>query len=348
MNKSSFIGKIICLSFAFVLLVTLSVLNTGRKAVMAGAGSGIDEQINTVQEMSDMIESFSGMFGGVNFSSSEGPETVKRSFADDNVAKQKYQSATMNEISSVHANSSMRVDGNYATASVNYQRDLTYYITDYAFYYVADCVMSVNAMSSISGQTQSTSASISMNMELYYDTSIALIRFNRLSVSTKGVNTTGVEKIIGKWIEFGVEDADVVDDLIGSVNDANINFLKMLDDSIDNYKETGFVKTGNIYTLTDEAFKAFAKRVLSLYQIDVDLGEDGLDLSGSMTVDLTNNKNPKVRFELREKFGSSSSNTTSASEYDVIEFRNINNTVIRLPDNIQTYSVQELEGLFGG
>ena len=338
MEKNNVVKKVICFAVCIVLLIIALVFSGGTGEVTAGKGRGTDAKITS-------LEQFSNMFSKLSQTSAVAAAEGER--------EKEYTSFTMHETSSVtiSVNSTSRgIDYSSSHYKTVMHRTLDYFYTEDTVYYCADMIFATTSKTEKnSEETKTDKRSVSLNMKLYLGEDYALLKFDRFLSSVTDGDSICTDNIIGKWFKFEQGDS-VVNSLI-SVNDYNNRFLNLLSGYLESYYEKGFEKSGEIYTLSNSAFKSFVKAALSIYGASSSGSDD--DIDGELIVDIEDATKPQVSFGLKEENQVSNrengySFEMNAKENDVLEFMNINNTIVKIPKNINTYSVEDLKDCIGG
>lgn len=357
--KKQIIKHGIVLAVALVLLITASVLTLGTGKVSAGAGNGTDAKIMSIEDMSQLLQSFSARVPG------EKEEPVaKTSVRLSDTESSAYTSVTMEEISTWELEFSESVEDRYGdrkmdSHSVKMDRTLKVYMTENVSYYVSDFDF-VQSSKSEDGETKlSQNEYSSCKIEVYLAEDAAMIRMDRCSAETNGVLSKNINKFTGKWIdlmsaeEIGLS-ADEAVEMMTAINAANYNILSLMGDFIS--EREGFTSSDDtVFTMKKDTFDAFLRALLIL------MGEKSLigDTEGEFVVDLHQANVPKVYFDLYNSYSDSKRSefvqTPGGSGYytpsqnvslkfnekDDFTFYNINNTVIGDPPHADL-TVKEL------
>lgn len=347
MEKNNVVKKVICFAVCIVLLIIALVFSGGTGGVTAGKGRGTDAKITS-------LEQFSDLFSRLSQSSAVAAVDSKAVAVAERKQEKEYTSFTMHETSNIKVSADSYIRGNTYSSSRNktvLRRTIDYYYTEDAVYYSADMIFATTYTTEKSGESKTVKSSVSLNMDLYLGANYALLRFNRFLSSVTDSDFIGTDNIIGKWFKF--EEGDSVVSSLISVNDYNSRFLNLLSGYLKSYYEKGFDKSGDVYKLSNSAFKSFVKSALSIYGASSSGSDE--DMDGELIVDIEDATKPQVSFGLKEEYKDSENNANysysiemNAKESDVLEFMNINNTIVNIPKNINTYSVEDLKECIGG
>lgn len=368
------IKRIVWSAVCLVVIVVAVLIGVDYNAVTAGRGNGTNARMTTVDDVSEMLESFSGQLTDFGYGGSE-RDSANALPSGEKAKRNKYSSVTMFERSSVRVSSESQssiTELNRFSKSTM-QRELSVYIVPGITYYHVVATMASDSMyyvvakdddgNVIKGpggdptyEEKKAYSDTDLDMELYISESRFLLRFNRLKVAINGKNWTGVERILGKWGDF-TDDTDAGRDfisVIGSVNKSNFRVLGLMGAGISEYKGDGFIKRGDTYIMKDGTFKDFAGSLLSVNGLSS--GALGEGFKGGFEVDLGDAQAPIVSLLLKNDYEKSSSNDTSygsssvwyyanMTEDDVFTFTNINNTAVSLPRNLSTVSAEEFSSI---
>ncbi len=327
------------------LMITSALMSVRNDGVSAGAGSGVNEKIETIDEISELLNSFEDQLTGFHapvdkggiLSVSCGRLGVE---SEQDAGKQEektvYKSVTVSEASSWNVSyysTSYGMEGNssYESAKVKVKREMNVYISGDAVYYVSDFTAMSDYAFSKSGEDAHNDAHniySSMLMKIYLSNDIALLRFDRFQAVSDGEAVTGTEKMLGKWINMSAgEDADVQEAIgeLFSVNEENFKVLALMGKYI-NKREGAFEKKNSVYTMRESTFQSFLSELLTVMGVG---GTPDGNADGSFSVDLYDAEKPEIYFDLSNSYAGGKG---SCSETDDFVFSNINNTVIGMPD----------------
>lgn len=352
MEKKIDVKKIVCLSICVVLIIIACIVGVDYNSIGLKSGSGRNARMSSLEDMSEMLSSFSEPLSGFGYSKKSATLNAK----DGEASTAKYTSVTIHEQTSSYASV---VNGElYATATI--QRSMDIGITSRGTYY--HIVATLSTDSQVREYNEETKedelkkhySDLDLDMEIYMSEDRFLLRFNRFSSATDGKNLMGIERVLGQWADFS-DDSDVgkaVVSSLGSVNNKNFRIFGIMGDYIGRRDEDIFGKRGNVYSLKNEPSKAFASALMNV----VGSGTLDEDFNCVFDVDLSDAASPLVtlmldsdysdRIEVPDESGRGTTKRDVSAriyEKDVFEFTNINNTVIDIPSSISTLTAKEFD-----
>lgn len=352
MERKIDVKKIVCLSICVVLIIVACIVGVDYNSIGLKSGSGKNARMTSLDDMSDMLTSFSGQLSGFDYSKQSA--SLKAKEGDTSAAK--YTSVTIHEQTSGYAKS--RYGEQFSTTTI--QRSMDIGITSKETYYHVVATMSYDArMKEYDKETNSTEmknhySDIEIDLEMYMSENRFLLRFNKFSSATDGKNLMGMERVLGQWADF-TDDTDVgrkVISSLGSINNKNFRVFGIMGDYIGRRDEDIFGKRGNVYSLKGDATKSFATAIMRA----VGSGSLATDFECGFDVDLSDDTNPLVtllldsdysdRVEGPSEYGSGTTMydiSARVYEKDVFEFTNINNTVIDIPSSISTLTAEQFD-----
>lgn len=311
MERSLLRNRLISLCVCLVMLIAAGLLSLKETGVHAGEGSGINEQISTVDEFASLLDFTMQDQGGIPLVGTSSEENEEEKEENEEPIKSKYTSVTFSEISALSIS--------MAEGSVSVERDLTIYIAPNSVYYSSDITMYATSGLIVEGF-------VSANLEIYFAKDKSLVKFNRF-YGTGGVFFP--EEIVGKWIDLSQDGSGDIQSAIGMVTDYNFDTLGKIGSYIREYQDTNFTKSGKIYSLKEKEIQAFFES-LSIPSSVYEYMQDGC----SFEIDLTDPESPALYMK--------------GNHYnDNMYFENINNTVVELPSGIDVLTEEEVERIVG-
>lgn len=367
MKKGQLAKSIIIIVLSFVFLILAIVMTSAKQESYGGAGNKTNAKIENLTQAEKMLEVFNG-----NSSISKAATTYAN-----------YTSATA-EVSSYgkmkyEYDYDGRSDDQKSNANVSFSRNMKMYVTEDAALYeismnsnVSSSSIRMSSGSVISSSEQSTHVYIKM---LYYvDSDCAMLRFenymidynskrkqnkdekedkNHMELNVKGLN---------KWIYFDRKKDTKYEDLLDSlltVNDNNFAVMRLLGNYID--QPDFFNVNNNVYKMKKDKTLSFANALMraqfnnSYYSSNY--YDDGDEIG--FEIDLSNSTAPiftltsKVDYndeDIHESYNSNSDSYSSKTNYsgngsDILCFKNINNTKIKMPDADSAMSIEEFSDL---
>ncbi len=347
MEKKVDVRKIVCLSICLVIFVIACVIGVDYSRIGLKTGNGKNARVSSLDDMSEMLSSFSESLSGFDYSHQS--SSLKTKDKDDTSA-QKYTSVTIHEQTSSYASV---VQGDMFS-TVTIQRSMDIGITaSGTYYHVMVTVSSDSRVNDYNKETESNElkkhySDTDIDMELYMSENRFLLRFNKFSSASDGKNSMGVERVLGRWGDFS-DDSDVgrkVVSSLGSVNSKNFRVLKVMGNYIGKHDEDIFVKRGNVYGLESASSKTFAKELFRI----VGSGSLAEQFDCGFDVDLSNDTTPLVTLMLDSDYsdwiksgngGATQYVSARVYEKDIFEFTNINNTVIDMPSSFSALTAEE-------
>lgn len=216
-----------------------------------------------------------------------------------------------------HEFTTMSVRG---ATSFSMKRDLTGYLTDEISFYQSEMSMSF----SVTVDKEKRSAEIYLEMELYIDRTQAFFRIKRYLAGGSGEYQNFPLALLDTWIDCSDEEEML--SALREIGDYNSSVSAYLARFIDRNFEEAFSRRENVYTLRESEFKQlmkdFEREILSQYGLKA-------ALSGELSVDLSEPDAPKMIL-------------TDGNLWDELTFRNIDNTVVSLPAQMDIVSAEDL------
>ncbi len=235
--------KYLLIFLSVALLTTSFVWSNGwlAKPVKAGAGDGTNTPVETIAELSNVIEFIENRFlGGFSLANSVTEPSSQPLASKKPIA---HNSATLVEKT------------NMVTKELVMERDFTLYLTEDASYYVSRGFMSM--------ETPYQTMEQSFDMLIYTDAEHVIIKFNELNMSgaSRSIDqngrlteweyfTTSVNpNYIGKWVALDSTTGNQFIEMLDSMNRETYNLLK---EYVDSVYENEYKKNDTLYTLTKE------------------------------------------------------------------------------------------------
>lgn len=336
MNFKKHIRKGVSLVVVSALVIAAGVLSHEDVGYRVGRGSGTNEKIVRVEELSALLnDCFS--------------EDQNREIATVALTEKQYTSVTMSEVSSVYMDSEIyqRV-GEQAIdlyTKLTMQREMTVYFTDTEALYDSQATVSFKMRQN----DEKNTADISFHIRVYIGPGGTMLNFEEFMVAQNGELFDPIDKVRGKWIGgASVPDPDVEEMLssLTSVNEMNFRTLSTMGDFLEANDSDAFIRNGSQYTMTNESFENFVKELVAILGVSID--EFPIGMSGAFLADFSDNEMPRVSIKL----GSNSKDSSEygrysirMSEADDFVFSNINNTEIELSSGLEVISFAEFKDL---
>ena len=321
---------------AFVLLFSGLFFDVQtRGSVIAGAGSGVSAKVETVGEVVDILKYL--MSRSDNSSDTASAilplsATLNEEAEEEDIIKR--ESATITFLDHQSSYSSLSyASGNYESATVKFDRELTLYITKDKTYYNSNGLYIKNT----SSNGKNHSEYLKFDMEIYLDNGHTFVKYDEFISITDGYSVQIKPENMGKWIEVPAEAMlDIID-----IDSQNRDSLSYIADLLDNFIKAGIVKRGDDGVAIDsDDFKRF----------DSDNLSDKLFVGGEIDfkVDLSSPRNTYIE-------ASSHLNQEDSDDYETlrnnatvektIKLENIDNTVIKFNKNAVSKVVKTPEDL---
>ncbi len=327
-----------------------------------GKGNGVNAKVESLEELHGVLQSienisFYPQAAALADPVSEAAEhtSVTVIITDDQNAAQTYSRST----ESISSNSS---------SNVAFQRELQIAIAEDAVYYSTTGKMITESASRSQTQLQSGSVTVTESVKNFFDFSFdiylsadqLLIKAERLNGSYSrsysytnsadpSQNKTEEEKDtlyddevydalsgnLGKWIDCR-DHAVFLSELL-SLNEENMDSLLAIGQLIEKASDGTqplFEQEGDRYILREE-------ELLQLFGVSA----DSVDFNGGLTVDLSQSDAPLIQLNGKSKTSADTQGTKATSNANcTFLFKNIDNTVIRLADDLQTIALTDLIG----
>lgn len=354
MSVKSIVKYAVIIVISLALLIAAILIPKTEKAVLAGAGNGTNAEVESIEEVYDLMTVVNGNLralshgmGGIIDYAAEPAEEVNN-----------YTSFTYVQTSNGKASRNMSgsVAGKFSTAkaSEKYAKNLTAYITESASYFVCEVSDLYQSRSTVDGETDKSRFFNSVVMHLYLSEDGALMRFDKIEYVRDGKSHVGdMDKALGKWISFSEEDGEFLIEVISFFKFAFYDSYELIS-TVSNYINDGenFNRAGNVYQLRKEKQLGFYNSLITTHfgsgLDDFDKDKD----SGSFEINVSNGKIPQMTMGVSGKvdeeekiLGSSISVKGSTGVFDKIYFKNVNNTVIDFSDIEAEMSAEEFVGL---
>lgn len=355
-DYAELIKRTLYLVLCFVLVLVAGLLPMEFHAVKAGRGSGTDAQLSGLEEVTTLLNGFSEQLSDRSQISS-GSVSALSSKSDSGASV--YTSVTVKESTSgsVNVSASVRSGSTSASSHVKsyFQREMELYITEEAVLYVS--------AGTIITSTAASSSSLTFDVKIYYDSEKVLLQINRFEIAQTDAEIINLSRIYGKWIELsdGKSSLSSVINSVSDVHEENVEAFELMSEYIDGGE---FDKIGNVYTMTSESFGSFLTDVCEAYGVDLTYSSE--TCSGNFKLDLSDKTQPTISLayavDMTEtetlsgteaiiadalNYDYSYSCTAKMSESDTFTFSHINNTVVRLPNKLETITYDEVEEILG-
>lgn len=371
MNKKQIIVNAVISVLCVAIIIATALIGFLKNEVIAGAGNGTSARIETIEETEKMLSSFQNRLTDYTLEETTpiniGAKTVSVAKKDE----QEYTSLTVNVDSSGSMNyessSSLSMTNNTSwntvKQSMSFDRQMTAYFTEKASYYISDFkiyskVYATSGTNSDSEENE-TKMHISMRMHAYLEKDFALIKIDRMEYVVDGETEMNPANVLGKWVYFSDDDEDEYREIVyslTSVNSSNFEVLAVMSDYIKN--TSYFKKDRQTYNLRDEYIESFTNDVMSAQFNSSAIKFNPETDSGSFSLDLSDRKEPLVKFGTSSQLNQPSKRVDSmfgsywqpeivykASASDIMRFGNINNTVITAPSIDDALTPEDLENI---
>lgn len=329
--------KFVSIALCLIMLVVAIVFVPGnsQKIAMAGPGNGENEKIKSPESFSELMM-FVARDDSYDLSNSQNSDNGQGimllsygSYTNKSDEKKEYDSVT------IHEDARMLISSSYASIkeskSQKYtlSRRMDVYLTEDATYYHSIGLLT----SKYSYRYSSDDAGSSSNEALYFDFDV--------EIYLDKVDGKNYFKI-NKWVMAGSDTVKISDELIGKwfTTNARFNLFSQLDmfnrDSFEQLGEVVDYATGsddlhetrnNMYTVPED-------ELLSILGVS----ESDIKTHGSFKLDLTDNEAPLVSMQL--SYGTEYVSCSTDVSY---QFENINNTVIKMNDNVEIMELDDDE-----
>ena len=354
MSIKSIVKYAVIIVISLALLIAAILVPKNEKAVLAGSGSGTNAEVESIEDVYDLMTIVQGNLNVLSYGVGEITDYAS---APSEEAKN-YTSFTYVQTSNGKASSNMSgsVAGKFssAKASEKYERNLTAYITESASYFVCEVSNLHQSRSSVEGKTEKSRAYSSVVMHLYIAEEGAMIRFEKMERMSDGKSSLGkMDKALGKWISFSAEDGEFLAKVIHFFNFAFYDSYDLLS-TLGSYMNDSenFSGAGKVYQLRKENEPHFFNSLISTH-FGGSLASFNKDKdTGSFEINLSNGKVPQISMGLSGKvdedekiLGSSISVKSSTATFDKIYFKNVNNTVIDISGIQAAMTAEEFVGL---
>lgn len=346
---------------SFALLAGAIVLSYDPPVVIVGKGTGENAQIRSIEDMSDVLQSLKSL--------GEAENAMTLSLDSGENAAQRYSSVTVTENTNMLSDRS-HSEGDYSSSSyVSFRRKLQIALTSNAAYYVSEGQMISRSSSEQTvrhtlqnGQFYSTTTEreskifLDFSINIYMSASYVLLKVNRLEYSSydyyKYINSSDSDKNeeketwdedqaimqlgahLGQWIDCS-SDPDVAKQFL-SINESNIQTLGSIGDFVEDAvhsEDSPFQQTGDLYTVDERG-------LLALFGLSSDNGLSTDSFRGSLNIDLSSAETPSIVLDMSNSV--SGTDSLKASIHEAFYFENIDNTVIRLADNIDAVDLTDI------
>ncbi len=336
MKRELVIRRAAVLAVAVLLLVIALILPRTERSVAFGAGNGTNAKVSNIEEVSDLFEALSKQMGKDNFA----VNTVATTAAQK---KAKYESMTMQERSAYSVKVKANGNGLKMSVSASAQRELDIYVTPEVTYYSSAITMYSASSASMDGEKESSHAYVSVRIGICIEDDRKLLKIDEYTMIDDGKAHMGMERVLGKWVDLADSDdeaAQILLEELMSVNDGNFETFAVIDRYITENCDD-FRKTGDEYKMSDSLFSSFMRDILAVSDASSYLSAEP---KGEFIIDLNSAARPVITIAVSDSDDyeeGSAYASASVSEEDVLEFSNINNTVVKLPDKLATISFDE-------
>lgn len=303
-------NKYFKLAISVVLVIVSLIVILTSDEVYCGKGSGINEKIKNLDEFSLMMNDL--------FNDNE-----EEYLSIDKSEKKEYTSATF----TVYTKMSTIYDYEESNDGISMDRKMIVYHTKEEAYYIVDATI----LSIVDGKRSETKLSIDYYFNFETQKGIMKINdFNNPSLNPR-VNE-GLKYIIGEWIDHESLCLALI-----SVAVDNLHFLEVLGGYINKITPDDYTEFLGCYFLSPENTKKIIGELINVYGND-NILEEALGKSSTISYNLQDKFKPVINTNFTFQYDS-----LSMSENLKIEFYNINNTIINLPEDIDLISEAELD-----
>lgn len=325
-----------CALIISCLLVLFSLFfSIDFNSIMVGKGGEKDEEISNINVMSNVLKTFCDSYNNNAYSSSS---YDLKSVEGGN--EKKITSISLEIDSAGKFENNVREGSNLESAVNSYNRKLNVYFTDDAAYYTASMDLISKVSSRKNGESTSENYSMNIEFELYFAQDYVAVRFQKFHVvSESGVLLDAQKSKLNVWYK-----ADGVESELLDINERNIALLSYYGDIFEN--KNVFYEKNSLYAIKPEYTKNALKdiyKVQSGYSLSIDENDE---YTFELSLDLSNKKSPVIKQMMSvnndKTFNggywndySTYSQESSGNGYDIIKIKNINNTVIKIPNNLE-------------
>lgn len=336
------VKPLITASISVVLVVSSFFFGRGKDGIEAGAGEGVDQEVTTIEQLSDVLYAFADV-------SQPNDSVAPMAYGG---AADAYTSATVRFETTAVAEVSLL--GVYSTVAI--ERQMTAYFAGDAVYYEVQA--DVRTKSGTENVSNDTKRWATLDMELYMDDTHSLLRFNDLQVissnKTAKYDPSDMSDVCGKWYDMSTA-GEAYGSLVAS-NASNYQTLALLGRYIWNFKDDGFAKIGrDKYELNEESATAFCVDTVQLLELEADASHFKDPI---FALDLSNARAPRITIEYEMSADSIDTQTyygqtqwyvlsQSAAEQIRCEIAHINNTQIYFSADVETYDFQQVAADLG-
>ncbi len=347
MNKN-LIKKIAFIVVCIALIVSAAILSLNVNGLSAGAGNGKSAKIETIDGLSSVIEDLNKRLG--------------YRLPSVNTSEEEYKSFTLYQTSVANYNDSL-----------SFSRELTLFATENASYYITDCTVESesgipdNKNTEDYDESVQTKTFINFRAHIYMEKDFVMLCFDKYDAVyvvkaaeednevDYGLANSNIYKVLGKWLYISADEKSEYGEMVSmlnSINSSNFDVFGVIarylrDDSL-------FKKDGKQYTLLKDYSQQFIDDLL-IAQFGNGGFSDESD-KASFTVDLSNKTEPQMKLSVNRssrKVQNSDDRSQSiifynASSYDLLTFKNINNTVIKTPNTKNALSFEEFVEIVEG
>lgn len=297
------------------LLIAVSVfISVDTEKVTFGAGNGVNKKIESVEEVSNLLQSFLEKDYGAKLTSNDDK--------NDETSKEKYTSATIEFTTKAGVDANYNIEGyGRIVQHVTMDRKMTCYFTENSAYYKTEAFIK---SSSGEGDKEVTQM-IKLNGEVFF-CDVTYIRINEFVTSSID-NMPDMSQTYGKWFELSREYTNQLMD----VNKMNYAIMAMIGEYVEDKDK--FNKSGSVYNLKEQYFKELFGDMSSTLGANINAYKNGL-----FKLDLTEKTKPKISLYYKE-----TNSNIMIAEYLDMKISNVNNTIAEFPKDVTIYSQEDFE-----
>lgn len=347
--------------FVAFAIAAVSVLAGGGEGYSVGAGNGTNAKITSIEEASQLFESFiSHLSGGT---ARGGAASLLASETEGGESESvKYESMTLAESSSVSMNYlyGEQYGEVWETQSMNVSmiRDILIYLTEDGAFYDSVARVCNDSVTAKGDEREEQRQYISLKTKIYISKEKILMRFDEFTIIQNGIARVGVEPVYGRWVDLTKSGDSAALSLlftILSANAMNLSILSIIDRYVTGHMEE-FEKNGNEYAMPDSLSRSFWGDILSLNGLSASYLNS--DFDGRFLLNLESPTRPAVTLGITDEYFQSGGELTTntpwgeettyqprisldMSEEDILTFSNINNTKISISENMAFLSFDE-------
>lgn len=314
-------------SFLFLILASFFIFSSNRNEISYGEGKETSEKITTFLEYETMISEIRENIGFSKDVEEPSDENAYNSFTWIEEVYSKIYYSTARE----SVNSEVNITLHYC-----FNNGMTYYKIYFRNYFTQK------------RGDLSDSGILTMEFEYFIDDLSVLFKLSKYEFNSVNLGTSSPDSIneafgFNKWYDITLIENETIKDAVDNLRDTdylNQSIVKYFLDYINKYENVKFIENNNVFKLENEDFKDLLKDYLEIVYTsglfkEYDYGIE--KYGGNLTVDLSKPKAPVLYTEM-----SFQNNIVSTYTYDTVTIKNINNTVITKPKQIETFDLSNI------